>query len=142
MTARGLQRKSIRAVAPGNPMMDGFHKADCPENLRTFRRLLLLCGSRMPEALINLRSLMSAVLKIKSQIPIAILITTGSEPRLDQIELCLQELGFHPSFASHSQLNVDAFWEKGFLKVFCDVFRYIGAIWCQRPALWRNDNDC
>jgi len=61
LTARGLRRHGVQALAPGNPMMDGLHAAPLPELLRQQRRLLLLPGSRMPEALHNLERLLAAL---------------------------------------------------------------------------------
>ncbi|MFM7269023.1 MAG: lipid-A-disaccharide synthase-related protein, partial [Cyanobium sp.] len=54
LTAEGLRRHGVRASAPGNPMMDGFTAAPLPTWLEGQRRLMLLPGSRVPEALGNL----------------------------------------------------------------------------------------
>ena len=54
LTARGLRRHGVPAVAPGNPMMDGLAAGAPPPSLGACRRVLLLGGSRMPEALGNL----------------------------------------------------------------------------------------
>jgi len=53
LTARGLRRHLVPALAPGNPMMDGFPQGPCPDWLGATRRLLILPGSRHPEALGN-----------------------------------------------------------------------------------------
>ncbi len=53
LTARGLRRHGVPALAPGNPMMDGFSNEPCPAWLGATRRLLFLPGSRHPEALGN-----------------------------------------------------------------------------------------
>ena len=53
LTARGLRRHRVPALAPGNPMMDGFRNEPCPDWLGASRRLLILPGSRHPEALGN-----------------------------------------------------------------------------------------
>ena len=53
LTARGLRRHGVPALAPGNPMMDGFRNEPCPDWLGATRRLLILPGSRHPEALGN-----------------------------------------------------------------------------------------
>ena len=53
LTARGLRRHGVPALAPGNPMMDGFSNEPCPAWLGATRRLLILPGSRHPEALGN-----------------------------------------------------------------------------------------
>ncbi|MFN9546804.1 MAG: lipid-A-disaccharide synthase-related protein [Cyanobacteriota bacterium] len=61
LTARGLRAHQVAALAPGNPMMDGFQRAPLPARLRQGRRLLLLPGSRLPEALGNLERLLAAL---------------------------------------------------------------------------------
>ena len=53
LTARGLRRHGVPALAPGNPMMDGFPHGPCPAWLGATHRLLILPGSRHPEALGN-----------------------------------------------------------------------------------------
>ena len=53
LTARGLRRHGVPALAPGNPMMDGFRNEPCPDWLGATSRLLILPGSRHPEALGN-----------------------------------------------------------------------------------------
>ncbi|MFN9644681.1 MAG: lipid-A-disaccharide synthase-related protein [Cyanobacteriota bacterium] len=61
LTARGLRAHRVAALAPGNPMMDGFQPKPLPACLRHGRRLLLLPGSRLPEALGNLERLLAAL---------------------------------------------------------------------------------
>jgi uncharacterized protein (TIGR03492 family) len=61
LTARGLRNQGVSAVAPGNPMMDGFREEPLPSPLRHGRRLMLLPGSRLPEALGNLQRLLAAL---------------------------------------------------------------------------------
>ena len=57
LTARGLRKLGVKAYAPGNPMMDGLQRLALPNELKSFRRLLLLCGSRGEEAQKNFRRL-------------------------------------------------------------------------------------
>jgi uncharacterized protein (TIGR03492 family) len=61
LTARGLRVHHIRAEAPGNPMMDGFAAKPLPAYLQTGRRVMLLPGSRLPEALGNLQRLLASL---------------------------------------------------------------------------------
>jgi len=60
LTARGLKARGVAAVAPGNPMMDGIPSRPLPP-LGGARRLLLLPGSRLPEALGNLERLLACL---------------------------------------------------------------------------------
>jgi uncharacterized protein (TIGR03492 family) len=61
LTARGLRAHHIRAEAPGNPMMDGFTATPLPACLQTGRRVMLLPGSRLPEALGNFQRLLASL---------------------------------------------------------------------------------
>ena len=61
LTARGLRGHHVRAEAPGNPMMDGFAATPLPACLQTGRRVMLLPGSRLPEALGNLQRLLASL---------------------------------------------------------------------------------
>ena len=61
LTARGLRAHHIRAEAPGNPMMDGFVAKPLPAFLQTGRRVMLLPGSRLPEAFGNLQRLLASL---------------------------------------------------------------------------------
>ena len=61
ITARGLRAHHIRAEAPGNPMMDGFAATPLPACLQSGRRVMLLPGSRLPEALGNLQRLLASL---------------------------------------------------------------------------------
>jgi uncharacterized protein (TIGR03492 family) len=61
LTARGLRAHHIRAEAPGNPMMDGFRATALPAALESGRRVMLLPGSRLPEALDNLQRLLASL---------------------------------------------------------------------------------
>lgn len=110
LTARGLKRYGVMACAPGNPMMDGLKKLECPSSLKPFRRLLLLCGSRSPEALNNLNELLIASHLIEKHNPLAILVPTGAEPDLNQIETCLRNLGYKPCEFEDQLIGVKACW--------------------------------
>ncbi|MEA5417297.1 lipid-A-disaccharide synthase-related protein, partial [Synechococcus sp. BA-132 BA5] len=81
LTARGLRRHGVQAIALGNPMMDGFAPAAAlPPWLQGRHRLLLLPGSRLPEALGNLRGLLAALPPGLESGPISVLLATGSHP--------------------------------------------------------------
>ncbi len=118
LTARGLRRKSVRALAPGNPMRDGFDFTECPESLKNTRRLLLLCGSRMPEAKINLQRLLVAAEKIKTDQLLTLFVVIGSEPSLNEISFTLSHLGFQRAQHLHNDFAYDYFFVKQKLQVF------------------------
>ena len=96
LTARGLRRHGVAAIAPGNPMMDGLDQGGLPLALRDWRRLLLLGGSRMPEATGNLKRLLEALAQVRCDGPLLVLAPTGSRPAPHEWELLLQGLGYEP----------------------------------------------
>ena len=129
LTARGLKRYGINVFAPGNPMMDGF--VDPSQNSQSFlksRRLILLCGSRMPESLRNLATLLHSVEKLNSQNKnnFSILILLGVEPLIGQVEQRLSDLGFIKSQTIYSlnSLSADAVWSKGSLKLYIGIGKF------------------
>jgi uncharacterized protein (TIGR03492 family) len=61
LTARGLRTHGVNALAPGNPMMDGFPRSPLPPGLGRGQRVMLLPGSRLPEALGNLDRLLAGL---------------------------------------------------------------------------------
>jgi len=97
LTARGLRRHGVPALAPGNPMMDGLQAGPLPEALASHRRLLLLGGSRMPEALANLRRLLQAVAGPAAAQPLVLLAPTGARPSPAEWAPLLRELGYGPA---------------------------------------------
>ena len=112
LTARGLRRHGVRALAPGNPMMDGLHAEPLPAELSDCRRLLLLGGSRMPEALGNLRRLLEAFALLRDPQPLLVLAPCGSRPAPEEWEPLLRSLGFEPA-AAPPQLQASAAWRRG-----------------------------
>jgi len=101
LTARGLRRRGVAALAVGNPMMDGLDGAPLPLSLRPRRRLLLLPGSRMPEALGNLQRLIEALPEGGAGEATAtpdwlVLLATGRQPDAAALASSLEAAGFRP----------------------------------------------
>jgi uncharacterized protein (TIGR03492 family) len=115
LTARGLRRHGVAALAPGNPMMDGLLSAPLPPWLEGRRRLLLLPGSRMPEALRNLRRLLAALPPAPRE-PMTVLLTTGSRPSGAELAAPLAEAGFQPQPIPPGS-GAAAAWGRGALQV-------------------------
>ena len=113
LTARGLRRHGIHALAPGNPMMDGLQRTDPPAALERCRRVLLLCGSRMPEALTNAERLLNSLQGFESNVPITLLMATGSQPSQGALQPLLQKLGFQACPPPADALEAQACWLKG-----------------------------
>jgi uncharacterized protein (TIGR03492 family) len=95
LTARGLRRHGVATMAPGNPMMDGLAAAAPPAWLAGRRRLLLLPGSRQPEAQRNLRRLLSALPAEPSEAT-TVLLATGRRPEPAELAPLLAAAGFQP----------------------------------------------
>ena len=105
LTARGLRGHRVRATAPGNPMMDGFNACPpLPAWLDGQRRVLLLPGSRAPEALHNLERLLGALpagpggdrpAGLAGQ-ALTVLVALGSLPSPQQLAPLLEGAGFRP----------------------------------------------
>jgi len=109
----------VRALAPGNPMMDGLEGIPLPAALAGHRRLVLLGGSRMPEALGNLERLLLALdpwaLHPPGPPPAAgllVLAPTGARPSLDDCQPLLLRLGYAPA-AIPDGTGAQAAWGRG-----------------------------
>lgn len=99
LTARGLRRRGVQALAPGNPMMDGFSADAPPAWLAGHQPLLLLPGSRDPEARRNLRRLLEALPRCRRRIDGGsrlLLLPTGRQPAATDLADLLQAGGFRP----------------------------------------------
>ncbi len=112
LTARGLRCHGVNAQSPGNPMMDGFNEGNCPDSLISYRRLLLLCGSRMPEAKYNLIRLLKGVTSLDTKLPLAIFIALGVEPEVNEVEEVLIDFGYKKCRINDSFIGSKACWEK------------------------------
>ncbi len=94
LTARGLRRHGIDALAPGNPMMDGPGvDLPLPASLLHQRRFLVLPGSRLPEYLMNLKRLLTA---LPRQLAAVLLLATGHQPDPQALATVVTKLGFSP----------------------------------------------
>jgi uncharacterized protein (TIGR03492 family) len=110
LTARGLRRHGVAALAPSNPMMDGFAEAPLPAWLVGQRRLLLLPGSRLPEALGNLTRLLEGL--PSSPEPTTVLLACGSRPSPAELAPLLSAAGFL-EFPPPATSGAAAAWRRG-----------------------------
>ena len=113
LTSRGLRRHGVAALAPGNPVMDGLLKSHPPAALNRCRRILLLCGSRMPEALTNAERLLSSLQGFNSDVPITLLMATGSQPAPQTLEPLFLRLGFRRCLPPADTLQAQSCWVSG-----------------------------
>lgn len=99
-------------------MMDGLCRESPPAALKRCRRILMLCGSRMPEASSNFRRLLAATHQLEtSPTPVALLVAVGSQPPLEVLEQLLKQDGFRRSLPPSDELGAVACWVKGPLLV-------------------------
>jgi uncharacterized protein (TIGR03492 family) len=120
LTARGLRRHGVAAQAPGNPMMDGVNITPLPPWLEDQRRLLLLPGSRMPEALLNLERLLPAL--PTGPEAITVLLPTGSRPTPRELQPPLAAAGF--TAMPPPDGSVAAAWGRGPLRLLLGPGRF------------------
>lgn len=107
LTARGLRRHGVAALAPGNPMMDGFEARPMPAWLTSQRRILMLPGSRMPEALGNARRLLAALAKLPElPEPTTLLVACGRQPDRHSWAELLGEAGFRQGLSDQGEAAV------------------------------------
>jgi uncharacterized protein (TIGR03492 family) len=114
LTALGLRRHGVEATAPGNPMMDGFTAEPLPAWLEGERRLLLLPGSRLPEALGNLERLLGALPSDGE--PTTVLLATGNRPEPEALAPLLRHRGFEP-MALPAGSGAAMAWRRGQLRL-------------------------
>ncbi len=117
LTARALRRNGVEAMAPGNPMMDGLQITNFPSFLNNKRRLILLCGSRSPEAVQNFERLLDAIEELYIDEPIAILVALSEQPKFEELKVFLESAGYRSSHKDRQQIDCDYFYSKG-LKQF------------------------
>jgi len=124
LTARGLQRHGVAALAPGNPMLDGLTGGPLPLALQNRRRLLLLCGSRMPEALRNAGALLRALDHLEPASAVTVLMATGRDPSPQQLNGLLSQRGFTevrdtpPTGLPSGRAAPAAIWRRGGLELW------------------------
>jgi uncharacterized protein (TIGR03492 family) len=102
----------VPALAPGNPMMDGLEPAALPAALASSRRLVLLCGSRLPEALRNFERLLSALQGLAPERDTLVLCPIGATPAPEQLAPLLRARGFLP-VAVPGGSGADQAWRRG-----------------------------
>jgi len=118
ITARGLRNHGVKALSPGNPMMDGISKRECPIEFKKYRRLILLCGSRIPEAYENFRELLIAIQFIQTKSSIAVFVPLTSSAMSKKIESILKELDFKNTCHSKCENGISQIWQKNSLHIF------------------------
>ena len=119
LTARGLRRHGVAALAPGHPMTDGFSGEQPPGWLAPRQRLLFLPGSRMPEALGNARRLLAALQATCWSEPSTVLVACGRQPEAQHWQALMAAAGLppRPLTAAATALGARGCWGSGQLEL-------------------------
>jgi uncharacterized protein (TIGR03492 family) len=134
LTARGLRRHGVAALAPGNPMMDGLVAHPLPADLQRRRCLLLLGGSRMPEALGNLRRLLEALALYCAAEHLLVLAPCGSRPAPSEWAPLLEGLGYAPAAVPFG-IEAAAAWQRGAVLLLVGPGRFAAWAGCAEVGL-------
>ena len=128
LTARGLRRRGIPARAPGNPMCDGFQPSALPPWLEDGRRLLLLPGSRMPEALHNGKRLLAGLAAWNCPQPSTVLLACGDQPSSASWHTLLTADGWReaPLTPEAAAAGACRCWRRGPLTLLLGVGQFMG----------------
>ncbi len=118
LTARGLRRHRVKAFAPGNPMMDSLRSDPIPSSIKHLRRLLLLCGSRMPEAAVNFERLLASINLIEVNTELVVLVPLAGQTELDKFEIFLKLRGFSLRNNLVREVGAKACWAKQGILMF------------------------
>jgi uncharacterized protein (TIGR03492 family) len=134
LTARGLRRRGIPARAPGNPMLDGFQPSALPPWLSDQRRLLLLPGSRMPEALHNGQRLLAGLEAWQPPQASTVLLACGDQPSSASWHALLATGGWReaPLTPEAAAAGACRCWRRGPLTLLLGVGQFMGwAAWAE-----------
>ena len=92
ITASNLHRKKINAKFLGNPMMDFVNKKNKKlSNIISFQRIILLVGSRYPEALKNLDNFLTCLKDFDLSKDLLILLPLSINANVIQIQKYLNK---------------------------------------------------
>jgi uncharacterized protein (TIGR03492 family) len=115
-------------------MMDGLQAEPLPPVLQGRRRLLLLGGSRMPEALGNLRRLLEALDLLREVEPLLVLAPCGSRPSPEEWAPLLLQLGFEPVPGPPPAQGAAA-WQRGSVLLLVGPGRFAAWAGCAEVGL-------
>ncbi len=113
ITANNLNRKNINAKYFGNPMMDFvYSKNDKISNIISFKRIILLVGSRYPEALKNLDNFLDCLQDFNLSKDLLILLPLSINANIVKIQDYLIKYGFVKKKKIEFSIDEDSVWEK------------------------------
>jgi uncharacterized protein (TIGR03492 family) len=113
ITANNLNKKNIDAKYLGNPMMDFVNATnDKISNIISFKRIILLVGSRYPEALKNLDNFLNCLQDFHLSKDLVILLPLSINANVIQIQNYLNKYGFIKQSKVKFLINEDSVWKK------------------------------
>ena len=113
ITANNLNRKHIHAKYLGNPMMDFVNvNNDKISNIISFKRIILLVGSRYPEALRNLDNFLDCLQDFNLPKDLVILFPLSINANVIKIQRCLIKYGFTKQSKVQFLIDEDSVWKK------------------------------
>ncbi len=112
ITANNLKRKKINAKYLGNPMMDFVNaKNDKISNILSFKRIILLVGSRYPEALKNLDNFLYCLQDFELSKNLLILLPLSINANVIKIHDYLIKYGFIKQSKVKFLIDEDSVWK-------------------------------
>ncbi len=113
ITANNLIRKNIDAKYFGNPMMDFVNATNEKiSNIISFKRIILLVGSRYPEALKNLDNFLNCLQDFDLSEDLLILLPLSVNMNVMQIQNYLKKYGFIKQSKVKLLIDEDSVWKK------------------------------
>ena len=112
ITATNLNRKNINAKYLGNPMMDFVNtKNEKISNIIAFKRIIVLVGSRYPEAFKNLEKFLDCLQKLDLSKDVVILLPLSINANVIQIQSYLNKYGFVKQTQVKFLIDEDSVWK-------------------------------
>jgi len=113
ITANNLVRKKINAKYLGNPMMDFVDaKNEKLSNIISFKRIILLVGSRYPEAFKNLDNFLDCLQDFNLPNDLLILLPLSINANVIDIQSYLMKYGFIKQSKVDFFIDEDSVWKK------------------------------
>tara|TARA_Y100000991_G_scaffold85997_1_gene64809 strand:- start:444 stop:1184 length:741 start_codon:yes stop_codon:yes gene_type:complete len=113
ITANNLNKKDINAQYLGNPMMDFvYEKNEILSNIIAFKRIILLIGSRYPEALKNFEKFLDCLQDTNLPKDLIILLPLSINANVTKIQSYLNKYGFIKQNKVQFMIDEDSVWKK------------------------------
>ncbi len=113
ITAHNLIRKNIDAKYLGNPMMDFVNATNEKiSNIISLKRIILLVGSRYPEALKNLNNFLDCLQDFHLSKDLVILLPLSINANVIQIQSYLNKYGYIKQSKVKFLIDEDSVWKK------------------------------